>query len=299
MYYRVTDSKSELTSRIALQQGRLSVLQERLTTGKRINRPSDDPSGTEVVMSIRTTQTEIEQFRRNADTAWHKLTTADDTLNIYENVIDRVRTLVSRGMSDTTEQEAKNALATELETVRNQVLSIANTKYGDEYVFGGTRQNIPPFDPTTAAPAATPTAPQYVQIEPGANAIATGATADTIFSDAASDIFTDLTNTISALRGTGDPVADRATLSATMSRANVYSDQAYAARIRVGSNMNFTEIAKERLSTDFASLDERAGSIEGDDFAATAVEFADAKTSLDAMLQVTSYKRRTLFDFLG
>ena len=250
-------------------------------------------------MSIRTTQTEIEQFRRNAETAWHKLTTADDTLNIYENVIDRVRTLVSRGMSDTTEQEAKNALATELETVRNQVLSIANTKYGDEYVFGGTRQNIPPFDPTTAAPAATPTAPQYVQIEPGANAIATGATADTIFSDAASDIFTDLTNTISALRGTGDPVADRATLSATMSRANVYSDQAYAARIRVGSNMNFTEIAKERLSTDFASLDERAGSIEGDDFAATAVEFADAKTSLDAMLQVTSYKRRTLFDFLG
>ena len=299
MYYRVTDSKSELTSRIAAQQGRLSLLQERLTTGKRINRPSDDPSGTEVVMSIRTTQTEIEQFRRNAETAWHKLTTADDTLNIYENVIDRIRTLVSRGMSDTTEQDAKNALATELETIRNQVLSIANTKYGDEYVFGGTRQNAPPFDPTTAVPAATPTVPQYVQIEPGANAIATGATADTIFADAASDIFTDLTQAINALRGTGDPAADRATLTTTMSRANVYSDQAYAARIRVGSNMNFTEIAKERLSTDHASLDERAASIEGDDFAATAVEFANAQTSLEAMLQVTSYKRRTLFDFLG
>lgn len=299
MYYRVTESKSELTARIAAQQGRLSVLQERLTTGKRINRPSDDPAGAEAVMNIRTTQTEIEQFRRNAEAAWQKLTTADDTLSIYENVIDRVRTLVSRGISDTTTQQAKNALATELETLRTQVLSIANTRYGDAYVFGGTRQNAPPFDPTTAAPAATPTTAQYVQVEPGANAIATGATADTIFADATSNIFDDLTDAIAALRGTGGTAADRATLQATMSRANAYSEQANAARIRIGSNMNFTEIAKERLSTDSASLEERAAFIEGADFAATAVEFSKAQTSLEAMLQVTSYKRRTLFDYLG
>lgn len=299
MYYRVTDSKQELAARIAAQQGRLGALQERLTTGKRINRPSDDPAGAEAVMHIRTTQSEIEQFRRNAETAWHKLTTADDTLNIYEGVIDRVRTLVSRGMSDTTTQQAKNALATELEAIRGQVLSIANTRYGDEYVFGGTRQNVPPFDPTTAAPSATPTGSQYVQIEPGANAIATGATADTIFADATSDIFSDLDSAIAALRGTGDPAADRATLQATVVRANVYSDQAYGARIRVGSNMNITDIAKERLSTDHASLDERAASIEGSDFASTAVEFSQAQTSLEAMLQVASYKRRSLFDYLG
>lgn len=299
MYYRVTENKSDLAARVATQQGRLSMLQERLTTGKRINRPSDDPFGAEAVMNIRTSQTEIEQFKRNAETTWHKLTTADDTLNIYENVIDRVRTLVSRGMSDTTTQQSKEALATELEMVRGQILSIANTKYGDDYVFGGTRQNAPPFDPTTAAPAATPTGSQYVQIEPGANAIASGVTADVIFADATSDIFTDLNAAITALRGTGNPVADKATLGATISRANLYSGQAYEARIRIGANMNFTEIAQERLSTDFASLDDQAASIEGADFAATAVEFSEAEKALDATLQVTARNRRSLFDYLG
>ncbi len=301
MTFRVTDSSttSKFTSHINTQRNRLNVLQERISTGKRINRPSDDPNGAEAVLKLRTSQREIEQFGRAAQTANFKLTTADDSLNGYENILERVRTLVGQGLNDTTSQAARNGIATEIESLRTRILNIANTKRGDEYVFGGTRQNAPPFDPTTAAPAATPTSAQYIQIEPGTNAIPVGVTADTIFADATSDIFTDLTNAANALRGTGNPANDRATIISTLSRIGNYTDQINITHVKIGANMKLTELAQESLSSTFVSLDDRATAIEGDDFAATALQLADSQRALAATLQVAAQGRRSLFDFLG
>ena len=74
MNFRVSDSRStaNTTSRINSQRSRLSVLQEQLSTGKRINRASDDPSGMEMVLNLRTSQTEIKQFQRNNQAANQK-----------------------------------------------------------------------------------------------------------------------------------------------------------------------------------------------------------------------------------
>lgn len=299
MNFRVTDNNSTLSSRINTQRSRLNILQERISTGKRINRPSDDPGGAEMVLNLRTSLKEIEQFGRSAQTANHKLTAADDALSGFENLVERVRTLVAQGLSDTTTQEARNSLATEIESLRERILNLANSKYGDEYLFGGTRQNAPPFDPTTAAPNATPAVPQHIQIEPGANAIAAGVTAETIFSDAASTIFTDLTNAANALRGTGDTNVDRVTLQNTMTRLGIYADLATVAHARVGANMNSSELALERLTSVSLSLEERAASIENADFAETALALADTERSLEATLQVAGRGRRSLFDYLG
>lgn len=301
MNIRVTDSstKSGLTARIGAQQSRLSVLEERLTSGKRINRPSDDPNGAEVVINLKTSQTEIEQFKRNAVTSNQKLTASDEALNSYENILDRLKTLTSNGLSDTATQPARNALASEVEALGARILNIANLKQGDDFVFGGTRQNAPPFDPATRMPAAAPNGAAYVQIEPGTSAIAVGVTAETVFSDANSTIFNDLTAAVSALRGTGDGAADRAALESTMSRLSVYADLSGVARTRVGVSMNTAETAIDRLGADSFSLEERISTIESADFAETAISFAETQRALEATLQVAAKGRRTLLDFLG
>lgn len=301
MTMRIADStsSSDFTSRINAQRSRLGILQERISTGKRINRASDDPGGAGIVLNLRTSQAEIQQFQRNAETAGEKLSATDDSLNSYETVLVRLRTLVSQGLSDTTTQPARDAIATEIDSLRSRILSLANGKNGDEYLFGGTRQNAPPFDPATGAPAGTPAGPQYIQIEPGANAIAVGTTADTVFSDATSTIFADLSAAASALRGTGDPVADRAALNNANGRLGTYSGLAANARATTGANMNSTDLATESLRSSFLSLDERAAATEGADFAETAVALTDTQRSLDATLQVAAQGRRSLFDFLG
>lgn len=300
MNFRVADktSSSDFTSRINAQNNRLNILQEQISTGKRINRSSDDPVGAEMVLNLRTSQTEIKQFQRNAQAANQKLSAADDTLNNYENILEHVRTLVAQGLSDTTTQPARNNLATEIESLRGRILNVANSKNGDDYLFGGTRQNAPPFDPTTATPANTPTTAQFIQIEPGSNAIAVGVTAETVFSDANSTVFTDLTNAIYALRGTGNSTADRTTLENTMSRLDIYKNQVNSAHAQIGANMNETEAVTENLDNSFLLIDERASEIEGADFAKTAIELADVQRSIEATLQVAAKGRRSLFDYL-
>lgn len=301
MHFRVADttSNSDLVSRINSQRSRLSVLQEQLTTGKRINRPSDDPSGAEMVLNLRTSQIEVEQFQRISQAAAQRLGAADDTLNSYEALLERVRTLVTQGLSDTTTQGARDAIATEIDGLRARILNLANTSNSGEFLFGGTRQNAPPFDPITGLPAATPTTAQFVQIEPGSGAIQVGVTADAIFSDSTSTIFADLSDAAAALRGTGDPVADRLALENTSARLVVYAALENTARAIIGANMNSTESAQQSLASTNLSLDERAAAIEGADFAATAVGLADAQRALDATLQVAARGRRSLFDFLG
>lgn len=301
MPLRVTDSSSAASTAASINshRARLNVLQERLVSGKRINRPSDDPTGAEAVIRLRTSQAEIEGYKRNTGTAEQKLTVTDDVLSSYELILDRVKTLVSQGVSDTTTQDAKNALATEIDTLRERVLNVANSRNGDEYVFGGTRQNAPPFDPMTAAPAATPATPQYVGIEPGANAVATGLTAETVFSDGTATIFDDLTAAAAALRGTGDPVADKTTLTNTVSRLKTYSDLTNVAHAKIGANMKNVEIVKDRLDSDTLSYETQASDIESADFVETATQFAETQRALDAILQIKGNRQRSLLDFLG
>ena len=301
MNIRVSDNSTaaNFAARINTQRNRLSILQEQIASGKRINRPSDDPTGAEAIIKLKTSQKEIEQFGRAAQTANQKLTAADDTLNGYENLLQRVRTLVTQGLSDTATQTAKNALATEIESLRGRILNVANSNYNGEYLFGGTRQNAPPFDQTTAAPAAPPPTAQYLQIEPGTTAIAIGVTADTFLSDATSDIFTDLTNAVTALRGTGNPTTDRTTLETTMSRLAIYTDLANVAHTYIGANMNAAEIAQENLANNFQSLAERISAVEDIDFAETALNLGETNRNLEAILQTAAQRPRSLFDLLG
>ena len=178
-------------------------------------------------------------------------------------------------------------------------MNIANTKHDNHYVFGGTRQNEAPFDASTATPATSPAISQYVQIEPGASPIRSGVTAESFLSDANSTIFTDLTSAIDALRGTGDAVADKATLKNTISRLSVYSDLAANAHAVIGANMNTAETVQDALLNSSTTLNDRISSIEDIDFAETAVQLKDAQNSLEASLQIAATSRRSLFDYLG
>jgi len=301
MAYRIANNtiNENFRSQIGQHQFQLNVLQERLATGKRINRPSDDPYGLEAVINLRTSRTEIEQFSRSANAANQRLIAADESLNGYENVLDRVRTLITQGLSDTNTPSAREALATEIEALRSRILSVANSQIGGEYVFGGTRQDTPPFDPLTAAPNAVIANNQYIQIEPGSDAIAVGVTAETVFADATSNIFNDLDQAITALRGTGDPVVDRATLENTFARLKVYSDLAAVSHAFVGVNMEITGIVQDRLSSHELFFDSQISSIEDADFAETIFDLNETQTALEATYRAAASNRPTLLDFLG
>ncbi|NNE65151.1 MAG: hypothetical protein HKN33_01180 [Pyrinomonadaceae bacterium] len=301
MPYRVPTSRipNTMIERINETRHRLSVLQEQISTGKRINRPSDDPIGAELVINLRTSRAEIAHFQKIAVTATQKLTAADNAFNNYQSNLDRVKSLLSAGLSDLTGQTSRDALANELEALKNGVISFANTRNGNEFLFGGTRQTVPPFDPVTGVPSAQPATAQFVQIEPGTNAMAVGVTAESFLTEGGVTITEDFDLAIAALRGTGDPVADQAALENAMTRMSVYQDLAAERRSTIGVNMNSVDKARERLSTVDLSVLESISNAEDADFAEAALALTDTQTTLEAILAITARGQRSLIDYLG
>ena len=302
MPFRVTDASNAArrAAQIMTSQQRVTAAQERVSSGKRINRPSDDPSGAEAVIRLRTSQAVVEQFRRSTGVAKDKLLIADGALDNYERVLDRAHTLLVQGASDFTGSEARKAIAEEIEGIYSGILSTANMRSDDGYVFGGTRQDAPPFDPTTAAPAASTASSPLLQIEPGAPPVTVGVTAETVFSDSNGTIFDTLTAVAAALRGTGDPAADRTTINTALDRLSTFAAQARVARTRIGASLNAVESADQRLNHDFFSLEVAAQQKESADFVESAVQLTEAQRALEATLRANAYTgQRSLIDLLG
>jgi flagellar hook-associated protein 3 FlgL len=117
----------------------MSGLQEQLSTGKRINRPSDDPTGAVSVLQVRADLRSSEQYSRNASDGLGWLGSVDTALQSTSSQLRRARDLTVQGLNDgALGQASRKAIALELQGIKDAVLGLANTKYLGRSVFAGT-----------------------------------------------------------------------------------------------------------------------------------------------------------------
>jgi flagellar hook-associated protein 3 FlgL len=251
------------------------------------------------VLRVRTSQASLDQFLQNAGFAQDALKVGDSALETYEQDLDQARALLTQGVSDTTDASTRKVIATQLDSLRARILAIANQKSADQFVFGGTRQDVAPFDLNGAA-SAQPTAQQSIQLDPDGAPVAIGVTADALFSTGGVDIFQTLSNAAAALRGTGDEAADRATLTGSLDQLTALGDQTRIARAQIGAGLEQVDHVAEQLKARSLALEEKAQRVEGADFAESAVNLTESQRAFEALLQAKSLTgRRSLLDLLG
>jgi flagellar hook-associated protein 3 FlgL len=113
-------------------------IQDQLSSGKQLNRPSDSPAGTVSALQLRSETRMSQQYTRNADDGLGWLGTVEDTLGSASTLINRARDLTVQGLNTSTNGTLANeALAGEIDQIRNALIAQANTKYLDRPVFGG------------------------------------------------------------------------------------------------------------------------------------------------------------------
>ncbi len=115
------------------------ALSEKNTTQREINRPSDDPGGTAVVLGLRAHVSRLEQYQANIDTARGFLTTADDALNTMSEHVTSARELAEQAATGTLSAEQRLMIADELRETFSEMLAVANTEYLDGSIFAGQR----------------------------------------------------------------------------------------------------------------------------------------------------------------
>ena len=144
---RVTANMSANTSLYNIQQGRnrSDKLMETLTSGLNINRPSDNPVSSRLLLDIGDKMKAFDQYNANIikTKSWMEFNnTALGGMNEVMNQTKSLMNTLTNGSTDPTErQNAHNQLV----DLKKQLIDMANTQYGDQYIFGGANNLVPPF----------------------------------------------------------------------------------------------------------------------------------------------------------
>ena len=147
MSSRITEA---MTSRLVLSDiqsvaERLSRSQTKLSSGKELTRPSDDPFATSRALLHRDELAANQQYQGNVQdaSAWQSAT--DTALGQLGDLAQRAREIVVRGANDTLDATARSAIADELDQIADGMKGIGNTQYAGRYIFAGSATQTPPY----------------------------------------------------------------------------------------------------------------------------------------------------------
>lgn len=185
----------------------LARLQEQLSSGKLISKPSDSPTGTVSALRLRSDIRRAEQYKRNADDGIGWLGSADNTLTDVLDTVRRARDLTLQGANAATDATARKALAAEVSQLRQHALALANTTYLGQPLFAGTSSAAAAYDPTGTYQGDTGVIERSVG---DGVSVQVNIPGSTVFGPSGSDLFTVLDDIQSHLAN-----GDTATLTST------------------------------------------------------------------------------------
>ncbi len=115
----------------------------RIASGHRFESLSEDISSGTRVLRVRLDMYKAEKQKSNVDSINEELTTTESTLmSISELLSDIHGSKLVKAMSDTSGTAGRETIANEIANLRDQILSLCNTKYSQKYIFGGTNQSL-------------------------------------------------------------------------------------------------------------------------------------------------------------
>ena len=142
--------------------------QQRVSTGTRIAHPGDDPAGAGLAVAFRMSSERLGAIQAATATAADELNAADGALDGVTNALTRARELAVQFANDTYSAADRAVGGQEVAGLFTQVVSNLNLRFGNRYLFGGTRDAAPPFDAAGTYSGSTgAAAARQVEIAPG------------------------------------------------------------------------------------------------------------------------------------
>ncbi|WP_183094864.1 flagellar hook-associated protein FlgL [Nocardioides stalactiti] len=291
---RVTQRMLTNTSLDYLQLGlgRLAKVQEQLSTGRVLNRPSDNPTDVTAAMRLRTSMAQQEQYSRNANDGVGWLSQVDSTLDTVTLSVRRARELAIQGANTAAQgQAARDALATEVEELRAGLLSSANATYLNRPIFGGITGDPQAFDSTGTWVGVAGDVTRRV-----ADGVTVKVDVDgrDVFGNGAASVFQELEDLATALRA-GDGTAIRTGIDDLKTRLETVT----SARTAAGTRLDRIEKADASAISAHQSLAATLSTLENTDLAKAAVDLQLQEVAYQAALAATSrVLQPSLIDFL-
>jgi flagellar hook-associated protein 3 FlgL len=299
MIGRITEQMTQQMTLADLQQSqdRLNTTQQQLSSGKRINQPSDDPYGTSLSLQLQNQLSNLNAYSANVTdgTAWTQ-TTLGSLTNIT-NTVQRVSELLVQAGNGALSQADMASSAAEVNQLIESVKQEANTQYDGQYLFSGTATSTAPYQSGATDAYQGNSSPINRLIGPGttiqvnadiSQLLGNGqGSGDGKLLDTLRTIVSDLTS------GNRNGLqADSQALSANLSTA----EQMQAS---VGAVANRLQLASSRILDTQTNTTAALSNVQDADMAATITQYSTEQAAFTAALKASaSIVQTSLLDFL-
>jgi len=302
---RVTTSMiaGNLIAELAQTTSRMYQLQGQIATGKRVMRPSDDPSAAARANSLRSDLNQVGRYAENVAYATNLLNDLDGTLGDITNTVRSVRDLAVQAAIPALSQDQNEAIAANVDELISRLVALGNTERDGRYVFAGYSSLSKPF---AASGSGTPpvtysgdSGQDRIEVAQG-DTVVGNVTGDTLFNmggaanPALDDLFTTLTTLRDEIRS-GDANA----VSARLTDIDAHLSRLLELRADVGGRVDTLYLCADRLQRMQISLTDMCSQAEDVDLAEATVRLQTEQNIYQATAAAAAQiGQLTLLNFL-
>jgi flagellar hook-associated protein 3 FlgL len=266
-------------SQNAIQQLQASLngiadLQNQAATGKKLTKPSDSPVDIGQSLQLRADLNRNAQLSSNISDAEGWLGTTDSTLGQMITQLQQVNTLVLQAANGSNDQVARDAIANQIEQIRQGLIGLANSPYGNRPLFGGTASGAVAYD-ASGAYVGTSASVQRT-IAPGVQ-VQVNVNGDTAFGPPGNDVFTTLDQIANAIQG-------NQSLTALSAQLKTQTQAVQTAQANVGATYARVDATKTQNTTNASTMTQNLSNVENADLAEVLMNLQAQETTYQAAL---------------
>ncbi|HLR52087.1 MAG TPA: flagellar hook-associated protein FlgL [Candidatus Avamphibacillus sp.] len=239
---RVTQNmiSNNMLNHLSNSYSKMNKYMDQLTTGKKVNKPSDDPVTVMKGMNYRSEVSRIEQYQRNTGEVHNWMDNTDAALDQATQALQKLRELAVQASNDTYSEEERQSIAKEAEQIKQDLIDIANTKVNGKYIFNGTNTGEAPIKEGESVNFNT----NFVKIEVAAGTeLEANVNPENVFGDDESNMFKDIKSFIETLNGDNQETD----LNQYIEDFDQRIDNVINARADLGARMNRLDLIEDRL----------------------------------------------------
>lgn len=289
-----------LLENLSRANSQLNVTFDRMSSGRQITRPSDDPYGVTRAMALRSELSAITQHQRNVGEGQGWQTVTDSALTDIADAVQRARVLLVGAGNDVGGAPARAAAAEEIDQLIEAIKTSANASFAGAHVFSGSQTTVAPYTVDGPDAYAGDAGGVVRTIGPGIDVRVNVDLAGEVLGAGGGDAkLLDTLRTISGhLRG-GTPADADALRTVDLRAIDASMDALSALRAEVGAAANRLDGAAMRLAEIEENATTQRSRVEDADVAATMLEYSSQQTAFQAALQSGAKIMQTsLLDFL-
>jgi flagellar hook-associated protein 3 FlgL len=253
---------------------RMQNAQLEVSSGKKLQKPSDNPTAVSDVVRIRAEQSEISQYQDNVATAKSRLNFADTTLQGVETAVERVRTLALLSLNS---PQTANTQTPEVQGLRDQILSAANSTLDGQSIFAGSNVDGPAYIKASDGTVNYNGNSNAVQLQVGrATTLQVHVPGSEVFTGSV-DIFATIKDLVDAMN-----TGDKNGIASNVSKLEQFTSVLGSSLGKVGGLVNVAQSIDTDLTQYSLARTQQLSRLEDADLPSALTDFSQAQTALQA-----------------